>query len=178
MINALLRILTVTILFNALAVQATLANYQYDSMEPQLAQAQLINDIQHGTVDFSSLGQAAQAKILQNLYGSYSMVMRLGPLQNICPTLIVSFRNGKRLAFRSVHANGKADWDVWVSSRPDIVEDFVLLPVQGGPPAILPPVGPGTNLLPSVNLDCSHPQMRQAAPDELTKACQQWPRMC
>jgi hypothetical protein len=178
MISALVRIVAVIILSIGFTVHAGLADYQYEGMQPEIAQAQLINDIQHGTVDFSALGQAARAKILQNLYGSYAMVMQLGPLQKICPTLIVAFKNGRRFAFRSEHVYGKADWDVWVTSNPEIVEDFVLLPVRGGPPAILPPLGQGENLLPSVDLDCSHPQTRQASLDELTRACQQWPRMC
>jgi hypothetical protein len=160
------------------SIHCALAEYKYNTEDPRLAQERLVQDIQSGTVDFTALGPPARDKILQNLYGMYSMVMRLGALKEVCPTLIVAFPHGKRLAFRTNHVNGKADWVLWVSSNPQVVEDFVLLDVPSGPPAILPPVEPGSRLLPSVEIDCENPQSVEAPPQELIDACHKWPRMC
>jgi hypothetical protein len=159
------------------------SQYLFLTGDPRIAQENLIQDVQKGTMDARNLSAAAQSSLQQLLNSSVSPppLAALGKLKSVCPTLIVAFPNGSKLAFRAVHDNGSMDWVITVSREPEIIQYIAFLPSKSGrPPAILPPYTPGgaDKLLPSVEMDCLPVSVKPASNEEIQQACQKWPGMC
>jgi hypothetical protein len=158
------------------------AQYLYLTNDPRQTHEQLIADLRNGNVNSENLSSEAQSA-LQNLIRSVPALKASKP-ESLCQTLEVHFPSGRKLAFRTVHGNSTIDWVVDVSQSPERVLHVagwhIAKGTNAGPPAILPPVMPGTldKVLPAVDLDCAPMSSLRASDEDLKLACQTWPGMC
>ncbi|MER9651700.1 hypothetical protein [Mesorhizobium sp. M0199] len=168
------------ILVGSLAVTQAIATYQLSSGGLRAEMGKLIHDMMSGDVDTDNLSPEAVYTLRRISKGTmrFPMIEALGRIKAICPTVVLRYKKGREISLRVEHENGTLDWNIVISDDPEMLLNLVFFPVTGGPPAVLPYVRPGSDILPPTDFGCGPIISTQASQDELARACNKWPEMC